>query len=287
MFGEFLSRCEQDSNAACTNSHGLVDKLLSEPRHEGYSLRLAGHSLGAGIAAILSFLLRPKYPNLKCSSFEPPGCSVSENMAQDCKEWVTSYVLDDDIVPRISMVALENFRNDMLDMIARLKVTKFQATHAKPQVDKDMLLHRQDSTPPSAFKERLDEFRQQREEAMTLRDVRTRPLYIPGKIVHLVPVATPDDVSSGCCCASSSAVDEDMGTPYAARWGHVDDFGEIIISSHFLDDHSSANVLGELERTASVFGLSSPFTVDENETDKRLPRRRGRFSMFTSHVSPR
>lgn len=223
-------------------------------------MRLTGHSLGAGTAAILSFMMRGKYPDLKCSCFCPPGCSVSENMAEDCKEYLTSYVLDHDIVPRMSLGSLENLRNDMLDMIARLKVTKFQATHANPQVDKDMLLHREDSIPPSKFKEQLDVFREQRDEAMTLRDVRSIPLYPPGKIVQLVKTAD-DKPPAGCC--SSSAVEE-QDTPYAARWAHVEDFSEIIISSHFLDDHSSSNVLRELERTAEVFGLSSPYTFQED-----------------------
>lgn len=197
-------------------------------------------------------------------------------MAEDCKDYVTSYVLDHDIVPRMSLISLENLRNDMLDVIARLKVTKFQATHASQDIDKDALLHREDSIPPSKFKEQLDEFRERRVEAMTLRDVRTIPLYPPGNIVQLVKTAD-DELPTGCCFSSSSAVVEHV-SPYAARWAHVEDFTEILISSHFLDDHSSPNVLRELERTAEVFGLSSPFDI---KVDKMLsenhalsPRRR-------------
>ena len=183
-------------------------------------------------------------------------------MAEECKDYLTSYVLDHDIVPRLSLESLENLRNDMLDMIARLKVTKFQATHAKPQVDKDALLHRQDSIPPSKFQEQLDKFREKRDEAMTRRQVRSIPLCPPGKIVQLVK--TSDDAPpAGCCSASSTAeVDESL---YAARWAHVDDFTEIIISPHFLDDHSSPNVLRELERTAQVFDLSSPYTFEDQQ----------------------
>lgn len=38
-----------------------------------YGLIVVGHSLGAGTAAILSFLLRPQYPTLKCFAYSPPG----------------------------------------------------------------------------------------------------------------------------------------------------------------------------------------------------------------------
>ncbi len=38
-----------------------------------FKLVLAGHSLGAGTAAILSILLKEDYPDLICYAFAPPG----------------------------------------------------------------------------------------------------------------------------------------------------------------------------------------------------------------------
>lgn len=49
---------------------------VSLPQGKGtmhYGLVIVGHSLGAGTAAILSFLLRPQYPTLECYSYSPPG----------------------------------------------------------------------------------------------------------------------------------------------------------------------------------------------------------------------
>lgn len=260
-------------------SHGIVDQLLADPLHAGYTLRLTGHSLGAGTAAILSFMIRHKYPSLKCSCFCPPGCTVSENMADECKDYLTSYVLDHDIVPRMSLTSLENLRNDMLDVIASLKVTKHQATNASQDVGTELLLHRQNSIPASKFKEQLDEFREQRDEARTIRDVRSIPLCPPGKIVQLVKT-TATEPPAGCCSfgAIAAAGSDEQSAPYAARWAHMTDFEEIIISSHFLDDHSSPNVLRELERMAEVFGLSSPYDIPRTEKpgdqhDRVLSRR--------------
>lgn len=190
-------------------------------------------------------------------------------MAEECKDYLTSYVLDHDIVPRMSVGSLENLRNGMLDKLARLKVTKFQATHAKPEVGQDMLLHRQDSIPPSKFKEHLDEFLERREEVIALRDVRTVPLYPPGKLLQLVKT-TADDTPPTGCCSSAAAVQD---TPYMARWAHVQDLSEIILSSHFLDDHSTVNVLREIERTAGVFGLSGPTFTVQTEESRLSPRR--------------
>ena len=39
----------------------------------GYKLLIIGHSLGAGVAALIAFLLREQYPQLYCYSFSPPG----------------------------------------------------------------------------------------------------------------------------------------------------------------------------------------------------------------------
>lgn len=202
-------------------------------------------------------------------------------MAEDCKDYLTSYVLDHDIVPRMSLISLENLRNDMLDVIASLKVTKFQASHASQDVEKDALLHREDSVPPSKFKQQLDVFRAARDEAITLRDIRTIPLYPPGKIVQLVKTAASEPPAG--CCGSTSASEEQQSSHYAARWADVQDLTEIIISSHFLDDHSSPNVLRELERTAEVFGLSSPFNiqVEDVATKKHSPRMGMRRSLWS------
>lgn len=39
----------------------------------GYNLLIIGHSLGAGVAALIAFLLREQYPQLYCYSYSPPG----------------------------------------------------------------------------------------------------------------------------------------------------------------------------------------------------------------------
>lgn len=50
----------------------LSTKCVSNPR-QGADLVITGHSLGAGVAALLAILLRHKYPDLRCFAFAPPG----------------------------------------------------------------------------------------------------------------------------------------------------------------------------------------------------------------------
>lgn len=76
------------------------EKRINNSCHD-YNLIFTGHSLGAGIAAILGTMFRPKYPRLRCYAFCPPGCSVSPNLALQCEEYVTTVVVGSDVIPRI------------------------------------------------------------------------------------------------------------------------------------------------------------------------------------------
>jgi len=73
----------------------------------GFKLVFTGHSLGAGCAAILSTMFRPKYPDLQCFSYCPPGCTASIGLSKDCEDYVTSIVVGNDIIPRVKVQNFE------------------------------------------------------------------------------------------------------------------------------------------------------------------------------------
>ena len=50
-----------------------IVKCLFSVLFQGARLVITGHSLGAGTAALLAMLLKPKYPDLICYAFSPPG----------------------------------------------------------------------------------------------------------------------------------------------------------------------------------------------------------------------
>jgi len=66
---------------------------------------VTGHSLGAGTAAILAFLLRARYPTLTitCYSYSPPGGLLCPSAAAASAAWCTSLVVGDDVIPRTSL----------------------------------------------------------------------------------------------------------------------------------------------------------------------------------------
>ncbi|XP_025771114.1 sn1-specific diacylglycerol lipase alpha [Puma concolor] len=146
-----------------------------------YGLIVVGHSLGAGTAAILSFLLRPQYPTLKCFAYSPPGGLLSEDAMEYSKEFVTAVVLGKDLVPRIGLSQLEGFRRQLLDVLQRSTKPKWRiivgATKCIPkselpeEVEVATLASTRLWTHPSD---------------LTIALSASTPLYPPGRIIHVV-----------------------------------------------------------------------------------------------------
>ena len=91
--------------------HKILHTLLlgENAEYQDYTLRIVGHSLGAGIGVILSYMLRNTFPTLRCICYSPPGGLLSWELAKECSEFVNSFVLDSDIVPRLSINNMERW----------------------------------------------------------------------------------------------------------------------------------------------------------------------------------
>ncbi|KAG2825327.1 hypothetical protein PC116_g13246 [Phytophthora cactorum] len=76
-----------------------IVKSLRVLHNEGYHIVFAGHSLGAGCAALLSVMLQKEFEDLECFAYAVPAC-VNLGVAESCNGFVHSIVLRDDIVPR-------------------------------------------------------------------------------------------------------------------------------------------------------------------------------------------
>lgn len=119
-----------------------------------YELIITGHSLGAGVAAILAILMHeePPYRHLKCFAFSPPGgllrlvvvvtsvdychlflvcnylangsgkyssrsCVCSLELALYSRQFILSVILGDDCVGRLGLSQLRSFKLDLLRTI--------------------------------------------------------------------------------------------------------------------------------------------------------------------------
>jgi hypothetical protein len=87
--------------------------------YAGYSLICTGHSLGAGVAAMLTILLRQQVgieaaAQAKGYCFAPPAV-VDATVADSCTGFVTSVVNGKDIIPRLSTGALDRMLQELND----------------------------------------------------------------------------------------------------------------------------------------------------------------------------
>ncbi|XP_061856570.1 diacylglycerol lipase-alpha isoform X2 [Colius striatus] len=187
-----------------------------------YGLIVVGHSLGAGTAAILSFLLRPQYPSLKCFAYSPPGGLLSEDAMEYSKEFVTAVVLGKDLVPRIGLSQLEGFRRQLLDVLQRSNKPKWRiivgATKCIPKSELP-----EETEENSAPSNRL----WSHPSDLTIALSASTPLYPPGRIIHVVH----NHPAEQCCCC------EQEDPTYFAIWGDNKAFNEVIISPAMLHEH--------------------------------------------------
>lgn len=90
-------------------------------KHKGFRLRLVGHSLGGATASLLAMMLRKKSYNelgfspdiISAVGYATPPC-VSKELAESCSDFVTTVVMQDDIIPRLSVASLLRLRNEIL-----------------------------------------------------------------------------------------------------------------------------------------------------------------------------
>ncbi|XP_040564209.1 diacylglycerol lipase-alpha [Lepeophtheirus salmonis] len=109
----------------------IQDKLLSKAFNwtsetSSYPLICVGHSLGAGIAAILSILLKQDYPNTHCFAYSPPGGLLSRNVVNYTKSFITSVVVGKDVIPRVGLHQLEALRHDLMYAIHKNEEPKYK-----------------------------------------------------------------------------------------------------------------------------------------------------------------
>ncbi|NWT54587.1 DGLA lipase, partial [Erythrocercus mccallii] len=191
-----------------------------------YGLIVVGHSLGAGTAAILSFLLRPQYPSLKCFAYSPPGGLLSEDAMEYSKEFVTAVVLGKDLVPRqvekIGLSQLEGFRRQLLDVLQRSTKPKWRiivgATKCIPKSELPEEPEENSVTNNRLWTHPSD---------LTIALSASTPLYPPGRIIHVVH----NHPAEQCCCC------EQEDPTYFAIWGDNKAFNEVIISPAMLHEH--------------------------------------------------
>lgn len=254
--------------------HCLLDEHLvgDNARCPGYTLRLVGHSLGAATCTLVSYMLRRKFPDLRCVNYSPPGCTFSWEMATQCKEWCTSFVLDTDLVPRLKVESIERLRDEILDLIGRIKVPKIEVArrfvHASFQFCSEKELEEQESlmesmndilydpsqVPDSEYQQQLERFKSIQDERRQRRGTtRAIHMYPPGRILQLAKAGEKRSCASNLakvvtCCMTN------VGFRYVPVWVNNDDLNEIVVSATMGTDHFPNRMRAILEEVADDLG---------------------------------
>lgn len=229
---------------------GILEQLVGEPSapYHGYRMLVAGHSLGAGCAAILAVILHPTFEQLQCLCFSPPGCVFSKTLA--AQSYIRTYVVDSDIVPRLSLHSVEGLRMDVLETIARIKVPK-HCVAVTAEASTTLVLHEQ--IPDSPFYQRVQAFREHQQELSDRRS--DEKLYLPGqKVVYMVP--QQQDPHS---FLEKHLLRQKPRKRYTPAWADAEHFREIQVVRTVMNDHDPQNMSNILNQLAESFRSGSVF----------------------------
>jgi len=184
------------SSAADFAAIGAVRPRVAQ-RVRGYSLLVCGHSLGAGVAALLSLMLRPRFRalragSLRCIAYSCPSIVHPVAFAREAfAGLVTTVIVGKDVVPRTSPRSMFKLRAQLFEVLLRSKANKnavWRASWASLAGDLDgapldeeeegegaaggaqqrwglsRLFHAPGAAPESAFAEQVAEFKRLSEE---------------------------------------------------------------------------------------------------------------------------
>lgn len=92
----------------------LLEQALAD--NPGYRLKIIGHSLGGGTAALLTMMLREAggpFAGVTCIAVACPSCMTLE-LAQSCADYVTTVVHNADVIPTICPGSADALREEVM-----------------------------------------------------------------------------------------------------------------------------------------------------------------------------
>jgi hypothetical protein len=241
----------------------------------GFELVVTGHSLGAGVATLLTLLLRARgFVRARCFAFSPPPL-LPRAAAAAAAACVLTVAVDGDAVPRLSLVSVHRLAAQIVDELRRAQAAKWLiwarfwlralasalgcAPTATPlgapagalwrcarasgrgERGRQLLSARADGSAPS--------------EAPAVRGAEAAigltPLYLAGRVMLLEADGDETDQYSALPCLPASA------TRHKAMWVDASEFQELRIANSLID-HLPDRMARILDELAADVGGGAP-----------------------------
>ncbi|KAJ3255253.1 hypothetical protein HK103_006396 [Boothiomyces macroporosus] len=270
----------------------LLDKILksSNQRESQYQIVVCGHSLGAGVASLVTYFLRKRgYYQSRCYGYSMPGSVVNDKTSPLFNNFCISVVCGDDIVTRTTHETMEKLKFDIHRLLSNCNLPKYRIfgsaviNRFRTNENRKTLLQRtQNGNIPDSTNSILQE-----SEIAYLKKVQKEkkttkmPMYLPGRILYLEKVRDNKDAKieiiaqkvvngkrkrgTASLQAFTTAIKEkvtdtihrpvDEKYLYKPRWAKKEEFNEILISRTMVGDH------------VGIFGILKYFeTLDPDVT---------------------
>jgi len=118
---------DKDDEKKDRNERKNILKMTLD-EYQDYSIVVTGHSLGAGTAVILGFILRQKYKDkdVKCYAFSPPGGLLSTAAAEESTKFTVTLIAGDDVIPRLSLPNIAKLADEIRTVTEKCQLPKYK-----------------------------------------------------------------------------------------------------------------------------------------------------------------
>ncbi|XP_068660042.1 uncharacterized protein [Aristolochia californica] len=108
------AHCGMVAAARWIAKHATPHLIEALCEYTDYKIKIVGHSLGGGTAAILTYMLReqPEFSNATCVTFAPAACMTWE-LAESGVSFITSVINGADLVPTFSAASVDDLRAEV------------------------------------------------------------------------------------------------------------------------------------------------------------------------------
>jgi hypothetical protein len=208
---------------------------------------------------------------------------MSESLSDSISDCTYSFIVDGDIISRMSVEGFEELRDTVLEMIYRIKIAKYKVWKQSKKYDFSSpnslaqsindALYDENDTKDCRFKEQVEEFWGFQAELKEANKDDYHKLCLPGTLIQLFRTRSNkrllrhgNNLVSASCGSSNMSINaeitdtgdslradttRDKSYHYTARWADRTDFQKIVISTHMLLDHDPIGVKTKIQQAAS------------------------------------